>query len=250
MSNSLFVVLSGVLGLLTSLLAPSPSAADDAAKQAKASRQELEALWSDLYGEDPAAATAVIKLYKNADASVPFLKEKLQPLTLDAEECRKLLKDLGSSDEAVWREAWEKLDYLDPRLAIDLNTLMNEVTDVPARTRMVELCSQHKADSLKGKNVTIRPVGNDFNFFAANVGSWWAEHRVDRIGAYAGERKNAWRRAIRAVAVLEQINTAEAVKVLEQLAEGHPDAQPTKVAKESLARLLPVIDPFGKTTDP
>ncbi|MGH7134104.1 MAG: hypothetical protein ACREHD_00095, partial [Pirellulales bacterium] len=180
----MFVVLPGVLGLFISILVPSLLVADEAAKRAKASRQELEALWSDLYGDDPAAATAVIKLYKKADDSVPFLKEKLQPLTLDADECRKLLKDLGSSDEAVWRAAWEKLDYLDPRLAIDMQTLMEEVKDVPARTRMVELCSQRKADSLTGKNVTIRPVGNDgFNFFAANYGSWWAEHRVERIGA-------------------------------------------------------------------
>jgi hypothetical protein len=235
----LFVVLSGVLVLFTSMLATSPAPAVDATEQAKASRQELEVLWSDLYGEDPAAATAIIKLYKNADASVLFLKGKLQPLELDADECRRLLKELGSSDEKVWKAAWDELDYLDPRLAIDLKTLMDEVTDVPARTRMVELCSQRKADSLAGKNVIIRPVGNDgFNFFDGR-GSWWVEHRVDRIGAYAGERKNAWRRAIRAVAILEQINTAEAVKVLKQLAEGHPDAQPTKAAKESLARLLP-----------
>lgn len=246
MGKSWFAVLSGVLGLLSVMLAPS-SLADDAAKQAKVRQQELEALWSDLYGDDPAATTAAIRLYKNADASVPFLKEKLQPLELEADECRRLLKDLGSNDVKVWRSAWDKLDYFDPRLAIDLKTMMDEVTDVPARTRMVELCSQRKADSLAGKNVIIRPAGdNEFNFFAANYGSWWAEHRVERIGAYAGERKNAWRRAIRAVAILEQIHTAEAVKVLEQLAEGHPDAQPTKVAKESLDRLLPVIDPFGK----
>ncbi len=247
MRNSLFVVLSGVLVLFTSMLAPSPSPADGATKQAKASRQELEALWSDLYGDDPAAATAIIKLYENADASVPFLKEKLQPLELDADECRRLLKVLGNYDEKVWKAAWDKFDYLDPRLAIDLETLMDEVTEVPARTRMVELCSQRKADSLAGKNVIIRPVGNDgFNFFDGRR-SWWAEHRVDRIGTYAGERKNSWRQAIRAVAILEQINTAEAVEVLKQLAEGHPDAQPTKAAKESLDRLLPVVDPIGKT---
>ena len=238
MRNSLFVVLSGVLVLFTSMLAPTPSPADDAAEQATPSRQELEALWSELYGDDPAASTAIIKLYKHADASVLFLKEKLQPLILDADECRRLLKELGSNDEQVWKAAWDKLDYLDPRLAIDLKTLMDEVKDVPARTRMVELCSQRKADSLAGKNVIIRPVGDDgFNFFDGR-GSWWAEHRVERIGAYDWERKNAWRRAIRAVAILEQINTVEAVKTLKQLAEGHPDAQPTKAAKESRDRLL------------
>ena len=236
MRNSLFVVLSGVLVLFTSMFAASPSPADEAAEQAAASRQELEALWSDLYGDDPAAATAIIKLYKQADATVPFLKEKLQPLVLDADECRRLLKELGSNDEQVWKAAWDKLDYLDPRLAIDLKTLMDDVKDVPARTRMVELCTQRKADSLAGENVNIMPVGDDgFNFFSGR-GSWWAEHRVDRIGTW--ESKNAWRRAIRAVAILEQINSVEAVRVLRQLAEGHPEASPTKAAKESRDRLL------------
>src|SRR5262249_59573455 len=108
---------------------------------------------------------AVLKLYKNAGAAVPFLKAKLQPLKLDAEQCRQLLQELGSADDKVWKAAWEKLDYLDPRLAIDLQTLMDEVTAVPARTRMVELCSGRKADSLAGEDVNLRAVGDDgFNF--------------------------------------------------------------------------------------
>jgi hypothetical protein len=218
------------------MFVPSPSQADDAPKQAKTSQKELETLWSDLYAGDPAAANAVIKFYKNADAAVPFLKEKLQPLKLDADQCRRLLKELGSQDEKVWKPAWEKLDYLDPRLAIDLKTLMDEVTDVPERTRMVELCSGRKADSLAGEDVNLRAVGDDgFNFFAR--GSWWAEHRVERIGMYSWNPKMAWTRAARGVAILEQIGTQEAMKVLQQLASGHPDASPTKAAKESLMRL-------------
>lgn len=39
------------------------------------------------------------------------------------------------------------------------------------------------------------------------------------------------------MAILEQIGTPDALKVLEQLADGHPDATPTKAAKESLERL-------------
>ncbi len=236
MRNSLLLVFPGVLALFASMLVPSLSQADDAPKKARESRQELEALWSDLYTDDPAAAIAVIKLYKYGDAAVPFLKEKLQPLKLDADQCRKLLRELGSPDEKVWKPAWEKLDYLDPRLAIDLKTLMDEVTDAPARTRMVELCSDRKADSLAGEDVGLRPVRDEgFNFFAR--GSWWAEHRVERIGTYPWQPKRAWTRAARSVAILEQIGTQDAAKVLQQLASGHPDAFPTKAAKESLMRL-------------
>jgi hypothetical protein len=219
------------------MFVPSPSQADDAPKQAKASRKELETLWSDLCAGDPAAANAVIKFYKNADAAVPFLKEKLQPLKLDADQCRRLLKELGSQDEKVWKAAWEKLDYLDPRLAIDLKTLMDEVTDVPARTRMVELCSGRKADSLAGEDVKLRAVRDDGFNFCVRRSWWWAEHRVERIGIYSWSPKMAWTGAARGVAILEQIGTQEAVEVLQQLASGHPDASPTKAAKKSLMRL-------------
>src|SRR5262249_27797696 len=195
--------LTPVLGLLTSIPAAAPAPAEDERKQVVTVKKELEALWSDLYADDPAASNAVLKLYKNADAAVPFLKEKLQPLRLDADQCRALLKELGSNDEKVWKAAWEKLDYLDSRLAIDLKTLMDEVAKVPARTRMVQLCSQRPADSLAGKDVILRPAGDGFNFFDGR-GSWWAEHRAERIGVAFWNRKMAWTRAARAVAILEQ----------------------------------------------
>jgi hypothetical protein len=121
-------------------------------------------------------------------------------------------------------------------LAIDLKTLMDEVTTVPARTRLVEICSQRKADSLAGKDVILRTAGDGYNYFDGR-GSWWAEHQVERIGAHFWNGKMAWTRAARAVAILEQIGTQDAVKVVQQLADGHADALPTKAAKESLARL-------------
>ena len=147
-----------------------------------------------------------------------------------------LLEKLGSDDEKVWKQAWEELDYLDPRLAIDLETLMIEVTDVPARTRMVALCSDRPADSMAGKDVIIRSTGNGFNFFDGR-GSWWAEHLVDRIGTRPTRPKKAWTRAARGIAILEQIGTPAAEKVLQQIASGHPDAFPTKAAQESIERL-------------
>jgi hypothetical protein len=225
----LLLVLFGFAASL-SLAAPVPPL-DKAAK-----KKELEALWAELYKDEPASTTAVIKLFKQPEHTVPFLKEKLRPLKLEAAQCRKLLNDLGSNDEKTWKAAWEELDYLDPRLAIDLPTLMNDVTTNPARTRMVELCSDRDADSLSGQDVQIRPVGDDgYNFFSK--GSWWAEHRIDRIGKYRWLPKKSWTRAARGIAIVEQIGSPEAKKVLEQIATGHSDAFPTKAAKESLKRI-------------
>jgi hypothetical protein len=231
MRKILLVLLSVSVGLTASVSVAAPAPGD------KEANKELEALWADLYKDEPAASNAVLKLFKQPDKAVPFLKAKLQPLRLDADRCEQLLTNLGSKEEKVWKAAWDELDYLDPRLAIDLQTLMKDVPEGPARTRMVELCSGRKADSLSGQDVKIRPVGDDgFNFFANN-GSWWAEHRIDRIGLSSWNPKMSWVRAARGVAILEQIDSAEAVEALEQMADGHPDAFPTKAAKESLRRL-------------
>ena len=69
-------------------------------------------------------------------------------------------------------------------------------------------------------------------------GSWWAEHRVDRINVGTwGNKRRYWTRAVRAVVLLEHVGTPAAVAVLKELATGHSDAQPTKAAKEAVARL-------------
>ena len=236
MKSLIVFLLTVVIGFFTLTFTSSFMLAENATPATGLSAEELEKLWTDLYGSDPAATNAAITLFRNADVSVPFLDEKLLALKLAPDECRQLLKDLGSNEEAEWKAAWNRLDDLDPRLAIDLPTLMDEVKDALSRTRMVELCSDRAADSLAGKDVTLRAVGADgYNFVAG--GSWWAEHRIDRIGNSPWKPKKAWTRAARCVAILEQIGNKGAIKVLVKLAGGHPDAFPTKGARESVLRL-------------
>jgi len=202
----------------------------------EAKKKELEGLWDDLYKDEPTASNALIKLFKQPEHAVPLLKAKLQPLKLDADRSAKLLKDLGSDDEATWKAAWDELDYLDPRLTTDLPTLMNQVTENPAHSRMVELLCDRKAGSLAGQTIQLRPVDDGFNF-SSKGGSWWAEHKIERIGGSSWNPKKSWTRAARGVAILEQLGSPDAIKVLEQLAEGHAEAFPTKAAVESLTRL-------------
>ena len=61
------------------------------------------------------------------------------------------------------------------------------------------------------------------------------EHRVSEI------YRPTWTRMLRAVVLLERLATgnrkADALAVLKKVAEGHPDAQPTKRAKEAVKRL-------------
>jgi hypothetical protein len=202
-----------------------------------ANKARMDALWADLEKEEAVASRALLRLSAQPAETVAFLKDTLKPLRIEPERVKKLLAKLNSDKDDEWKPAFEELDYYDPRLAIDLTTLMNDVTDSPARQRMVEVLSGRAAGSLTGKTVNLRPLGNGegFNFFAN--GSWWAEHRVERLNVGWGNPKKKWTRAVRAITLLEFIGTPDAAAVLREMATGHPDAQPTKEAKAALERL-------------
>jgi hypothetical protein len=104
---------------------------------------------------------------------------------------------------------------------------------------MVEVMSGREANQLEGKTIELRGVGDGFNFFAQpNFGSWWAEHKIERIQSREWDRtKKKWTRAVRAIVLLEHIGTPEAIAILKDMATGHPDAQPTRTAKEALKRI-------------
>jgi hypothetical protein len=122
----------------------------------------------------------------------------MKPLTISSAQVKSLLLKLGNDNEEVWKPAFEELEYFDPRLAIDLQTLMERYMDSPTRQRMVEVMSGRQAGQLAGKEVSLRPVGQDgFNFFAQpNFGSWWAEHKIERINWDSRRSiKKKWTRA-------------------------------------------------------
>jgi hypothetical protein len=54
------------------------------------------------------------------------------------------------------------------------------------------------------------------------------------ISEYWRNTKKKWTRAVRAVVMPEHIGTPDAEAILKDMATGHPDAYPTKVAKEAL----------------
>ena len=233
---------AALVGLLATGLARPGRAAP---VPAVAAAQELESLWANLAGDELAASRALLKLSARPKETAAFIAQKLPPLKIDEKRVRALLTDLGSEKEETWKAATEELEYFDPRLAIDLVTLMDTVTDRVPRARLVALLSGDRpAEKLLKEDLPItlsRHGGKNgeeefFNF--RQVGSWWAEYRIERIniGTWGNKRKY-WTRAVRAVALLEHIGSPTAAAVLRDLATGHPDAQPTKVAKEVAGRL-------------
>lgn len=234
---------AALAGFVAAALARPGRAAPDRAAPA-AARKELEAQWADLAGDELTASRALLKLAARPKEAVELCAERLRPLTIDEKRVRALLADLGSEQEPTWKAAVEELEYFDPRLAIDLPTLMDEVTDRVPRARLVAILSGDRpADRLLQEKAPItlgRHGGQNeevyYNF--RQGGSWWAEHRVERINVGVwGNKRKYWTRAVRAIVLLEHVGTPAAVAVLKDLATGHPDAQPTKAAKEALARM-------------
>jgi hypothetical protein len=224
---------AGRLGLAALVLVVSASSgADPAPVDAKT----LGAWWADLEKGETAATRALLNLSDHPKEAVIFLKTKMKPLTITSGQVKALLLKLGNTNEAVWRPAFEELEYFDPRLAIELQTLMDRYKEPPTRQCMVEVLSGRPAGQLNGKEIDLRNVANGFNFFAKpNFGSWWAEHRIERIntGDLRRDTKKKWTRAVRAIVLLEHIGTPDALAILKDMATGHPDAYPTKMAKDA-----------------
>ncbi len=81
------------------------------------------------------------------------------------------------------------------------------------------------------------PYRDGFNFSVGN-GSYWAEHRVSHINLHRrAAPKPKWTRAERAIVLLEHLRSREAISILKVMATGHPEARPTRLAKEALERI-------------
>jgi hypothetical protein len=198
------------------------------------SDEQMQVCWDDLLKGDPDAARALLTMSASPAKAFEFLKSRLQPLKVDAEQVNKWIKDLESDDEDVWKPAYEKLNYLDPRLAIPLATLMADVSNPKSRPRLVEIMSGRERDSLAGKDVKYHEFDGGQNF-VVDDSSFWAEKDVSRIGVI--EPKPVWARLTRAVVLLEHIGSPEAIKILKDMATGNPDAVPTTVAATALEKL-------------
>jgi hypothetical protein len=241
---------AAVLGLLTfASLAASSSGDDDLSAQTK----QLEGYWAGLGKGETDATRALLKLADHPKEAVSFLKTKLKPFKISSGEVKALLLKLGNENEALWKPAFEELEYSDPRLAIDLQTLMDRYTEIPVRRRLVEILSGFPPDTMKDReDFQIRQIGTGFNFSAKNAtgvrGSWWAEHRVELINSrgFRGNLKKKWTRAVRAIVLLEHIHTPDAVAILKDMAGGHPEAYPTKVALAALCEKTVPASPTPK----
>ena len=107
-----------ILLLSLSLTAPVP------AIEPAALKKEQEAAWADLATEEKTASRALLKLSNRPVETVTFLKSKMKPLMIDEAAVKKLIADLASEDDKVWKPAFETFEYFDPRLAKTLQAVV------------------------------------------------------------------------------------------------------------------------------
>ena len=198
-------------------------------------KSEIDEAWEKLAKNEPECTEAVLYFAKRPDEAVNYFAEHLQPLRLDEDSFLEIRNELESDDVETAKAAFEKFEYLDPRLAFGLEEIMEKVEEGVVRTRMVEVLSGRNFDSLAGSDVQLRKIGggDDVSFnFSSGTGSWWAEANISRLGIGVFLAKPQWTRAIRAIKILEDVDSPEATKLLSRMAQGHADAQPTIIAKE------------------
>lgn len=199
-------------------------------------RKQLETWWIELEHEEAVATQAILKLAAHPREAIAFLQSAMKPLFIKPERVFELLEKLASEDAQVWQPAYRELEYFDPRLAINLETLMSDVTESPARQRLVEILSGREVGTVAGQKINLQKAPDEGFNFSSNNESWWAEHRVARLNNW-GSIKKKWTRAVRAIILLGHIATPDAIAILNEMTTGHPDAQLTKVALDITEKL-------------
>jgi WD domain, G-beta repeat len=163
------------------------------------SRKALEALWSELGGDDVRKAYRALGTMTQAPKEiVPFLTEQLRPAApADPLRVKQLLGVLDNDEFQVRQKAEQELEKLG---------------DLATSAYRVALAGKPSAE---------------------------ARQRVERLLAKADDPTGSPERlrALRAVQVLEQIGSAEARQLLETLSKGAAAAGLTEQAKASLERL-------------
>jgi WD40 repeat protein len=154
--------------------------------------------WADLGADPPKAFAARGSLALSPDQAVPLLKQRLSSVqSPDPRQVSRLIADLDSDRFAVREQARKELEALGEKAAGALRSALSKKPSLEVHRRI-------KALLAKWRGVVSQPETL---------------------------------RALRAVAVLEDVGTPQARQILQALARGEPEARLTQAAKASLERL-------------
>jgi hypothetical protein len=171
---------------------------DAAPEKERLTSRDLEMLWDDLGADAGQAHRAIWRLVFAPEETLPYLKDKLQPIPApDAAGVGRLLANLDADNFVVREKATQELALLGDAVAGELRQCLKQTTSPEVRQRLESLLKR-----LTGPNMA-----------------------TDLI------------RGLRSVEVLEQTGTPAARQVLENLAKGAAGARLTREARASLVRM-------------
>lgn len=168
-------------------------------KAGKLPKEQAEAIWTDLAGEDAARSLqGISELAAAPKQAVPFLAVRLKPAArVDPKKLAGWIADLESEKFAVRRDAAASLLKVGEQAVPALQKVLAASPPLETRKRVEDLVNQ-----LTGGTLTTEQL-----------------------------------RVVRAVEALERMGTPEARRLLQALAGGAPGALPTREAQAALQRL-------------
>jgi RNA polymerase sigma factor (sigma-70 family) len=159
---------------------------------------DVAAWWTDLAGNDAERAQVAVWRLAEVPASVPFLRQRLKPVSQDeVQAIHQAIRDLDSETFAVRDQAHRRLQAWGPAAEPALRQALAKNNSLEVRRRIEQLL-----DQLTGRPLTGEPL-----------------------------------RTLRALAVLEHAGTPEARRLLQILADGAPGGWLTQEAGAAYTRL-------------
>ncbi len=204
----------------------------------KAERVKLELFWNDLHSYDPIVRVRAVLALVDHPQAAAFLDEKVRPLKVSKDQIEQWMKELNSDDEKVRNRAREELKYYDPRLHLSVDEQIALATTHFARTSLVFFWRGWELGPLRSgetSSLTIQSNQNDGIYLQfrteiktpRETGSSSSGFPVDTIRQHESQ---GWNATALAAIVLDRIGSRSAVGSLEKLANGHPEALPTRTA--------------------
>lgn len=205
-----------------------------------------------------AAPTMLNAFFDRPGETVRLFKEKLKPLVLRKADADKLLAKLLGEDLGECRAALRELTTFDLRLAMSVQDAWKRAKTPTQRGRLVEAFtlwsgaefgddydpdkrhkyldySYHQPDERLERWHTSEELRAGVR--AADLPREFVlgGHRVFE-NTLATEVRDRWYHEECAIYILDAIGTDDAVAIIKDMATGHPDAGPTKAAKDVLKR--------------
>jgi hypothetical protein len=193
---------------------------------------KLEALYEDLVNSEARTRTRAAFALLDAPGAEKFLIGKVRPVAATQEQLTAWLKDLDSDDEKEWKPAFDNLRYYDPRIGLTIPEQIEQVKTDDGMLRLFQLYD-HGGVGLTRCGDTERsrltftatePVGPTLTL---QTGGFSSSTRPNRL---ADRCPVVWDQTAVAAVLLDRLNSKASRAALDAIADGHPDALPTRTA--------------------